>query len=193
MTDLLRKVPFTADLLDIVQVFDCGSDEWAVPLNHWIKAGPHVNNGAIAQMSAAAEQGKRLDVWLHANEAGELVGYSSLGETNWRWPNPKDPRVPLSIIPCLAIDKRFHRKPDTPPRYSKQIMDHLVDEAQQQAARRPLIGLCVDPRNTAAIRYYLREGFQNFSQYVDPEDGITYQRMLVKIEEYQAFAVAPAI
>ncbi len=125
MSDILRKVPFTEELLPDVQDFHCGDQPWEAPLAAWIKAGPDVKNGALDEMKKAAQKGKRLDVWLHVNEAGDLVGYSSLGESNWRWPLATDPRVPVNVIPNLAIQKPFQGKPSEPPRYSKQILDHL--------------------------------------------------------------------
>src|SRR5271170_2974710 len=99
MPDILRKVAFTDELLDAVQEFDCGSEDWERPLNDWIKAGPNVRNGALAQMKKAISKGQKMGVWLHVNGADELVAYSSLGESNWRWPLPDDPRVPVNIIP----------------------------------------------------------------------------------------------
>jgi hypothetical protein len=190
MPDILRKIPFTEDLREAVRDFDCGSEPWEQPLNAWIKAGTEVRNGALFERNQAAGKGKRLDVWLHVNQADELVGYSSLGESNWRWPLPSDPRVPISIIPNVAIQKRFHGKPDDPPRYSKQILDHLVFEARRQTHRHPLIGLYVDPRNAVAVKVYRREGFQDFQTYTDPADGVTYQGMILKLADYQPHAAA---
>jgi hypothetical protein len=145
MPDLLRKIPFTEDLLPAVADFDCGDEEWEKPLAAWIKAPPTVKNGALSQM--AKYKGK-LDVWLHVNGADELVGYSSLGASNWEWPTPGDPRVPVNVIPCVAIQKRFWGCPKgDPPRYSAQIFDHLIFQARKRTERYPLLGLFVDPRN----------------------------------------------
>lgn len=181
MPDLLRKIPFSAELLPFVQDFDCGSEPWQTPLSEWIKAPVAIKNGAIGQLHKKKSQ---LQVWLHINAADELVGFSSLGPSNWKWPTPDDPRVPISIIPNVAIQKRFHGKPEEPPRYSKQMMDHLVFEARQHQDRHPLLGLYVDPRNTPAIKLYRREGFQDFQTYTDAVDGITYQGMILKLSDY---------
>jgi ribosomal protein S18 acetylase RimI-like enzyme len=190
--DLLRKIPFTEELLEVVQTFDCGGEEWEKPLNAWIKAGPDVENGALFEMNRAARNGKQPDVWLHINGEDKLVGYSSLGETNWRWPQPTDPRVPISVIPYVAVQKRFQGKPPEPPRDSKQIIDHLVFEAGRKPHRHPLLGLYVDPRNTAAVKVYRREGFVDFKTYTDPDDGITYQGMILKLEDHIPFVAAQA-
>src|SRR5207249_3575943 len=99
MRDLLRKIAFTEELLAVVQDFECGDEEWEKPLAAWIKAPAEVNTGALGQMKKAKARGKQLEVWLHVNEAGELVAYSALGESNWKWPLPTDERVPISIIP----------------------------------------------------------------------------------------------
>lgn len=181
MPDFLRKIPFTAELLPVVDQFDCGSDPWETPLAAWIQAGRDVKNGAIYEMRRAERKGKKLEVWLHVNEANELVGYSSLGESNWPWPEAHDPRVPINIVPCLALGKRFQGKPLDPPRYSKQIMDHLIFETRKHQDRYPLLGLYVDPRNFAAMRFYTRENFVNLQTFVDPVDGIEYQGMILKL------------
>ncbi len=181
MPDLLRKIPFTEQLLPAVADFDCGGEPWEQPLNEWIKAKPDVKHGALYEM----KRRKNLNVWLHVNQADELIGYSSLGESNWRWPLPADPRVPISVIPNVAIQRRFQGKPDEPPRYSRQIMDHLVFEARQQKNRYPLLGLYVDPRNARAIAMYRRESFEDFQTYTDPDDGITYCGMLLKLADYR--------
>lgn len=179
MPDLLRKIPFAPELLPIVQGFDCGVEEWERPLHAWIAAPVQVKNGALAEMRK--RKGK-LQVWLQVNAADELVGYSSLGESNWNWPLPDDPRVPVNLIPNVAIQKRFHRKPDDPPRYSKQIMDHLIFEARQHTERHPLLGLYVDPRNVAALKVYRREGFQDFKTFTDEQEGITYLGLLMALQ-----------
>ncbi|OAI45628.1 hypothetical protein AYO44_12625 [Planctomycetaceae bacterium SCGC AG-212-F19] len=100
----------------------------------------------------------------------------------WPWPLPDDPRVPISVIPNVAVQAPFQGQPPDPPRYSKQIMEHLIFEARQHASRYPLLGLYVDPRNAPAVKVYEREGFEEFSQtYTDPVDGILYKSMLLKL------------
>jgi ribosomal protein S18 acetylase RimI-like enzyme len=178
MPDLLQKIPFSEDLLKAVADFDCGDEEWERPLADWIKAAPNVKNGALQELRK--RKGK-LDVWLHVNQANELVGYSSLGVSSWEWPTADDPRVPISVIPCVAIQRQFQGRPkDDPPRYSTQILDHLIFEARKHTDRHPLLGLFVDPRNERAIRAYTAAHFEEyFRTYL--EDGIEYKSMLLKL------------
>src|SRR5262249_41287554 len=115
MPDILQKVVFTETELDLVADFQCGDEPWEKPLADWIKSPPTTKNGALYEI--ARRKGK-LQVWLHANQAGELVGYSSLGESNWQWPTADDPRVPINVIPNVAIQKKFWGcPPSEPPRY----------------------------------------------------------------------------
>jgi GNAT superfamily N-acetyltransferase len=179
MPSFLRKIPFAEDLLPAVQTFVCGNQPWELPLAVWIKAGPDVETGALFEMRK--RRGK-LQVWLHVNDKNELVAYSSLGESNWRWPTPRDLRIPLSIIPNVAIQKQFQGQPADLPRYSSQILEHLIFEARQHTNRQPLLGLYVDPRNAAAIKVYQRTGFVDFRDRTDPDDGITYKGMILKLQ-----------
>jgi hypothetical protein len=167
-----------AALLEVVQNFDCGEEVWEKPLADWIKAGPKVKNGALYEMTKRRGQ---LEVWLHVNRARELVGYSSLGGSNWEWPTKDDPRVPVNVIPNVAIQKRFWSQPkNDPPKYSTQIFQHLIFEARKRQDRHPLLGLFVDPRNDRAIRAYLAADFEPyFRKYL--EDGIEYLSMLLKL------------
>lgn len=178
MPDLLRKIPFTEDLLGAVADFDCGDEGWETPLAAWIKAPPDVRNGALYELGK--RKGK-LDVWLHVNGAGDLVGYSSLGISNWEWPTADDPRVPISVIPNVAIQKRFWGCPkNDPPRYSAQILDHLIFEARNHTERHPLLGLFVHPSNRRAIKADTTAGFQEYFR-VFLEDGVEYKSMLLKL------------
>src|SRR5262249_17398828 len=137
MPDLLRKIPFTEELLPHVEDFDCGDEDWEKPLAAWIKAAPQVKNGALHE--ARKSKGK-LEVWLHVNGLGDVVGYSSLGPSKWPWPLPEDPPTPISVIPYVAIQRRYWGQPaDDPPRYSIQILDHLIFEACRHAERSPLL------------------------------------------------------
>ena len=180
MPDHLRKIPFTEDLREVVADFDCGDEEWEKPLADWIKAAPSVKNGALFEIRK--RKGK-LEVWLHVNTAGELVGYSAPGSSNWEWPTRDDPRVPINVIPNVAIQRKFWGCPKQgPPRYSTQILEHLIFEARKHNDRHPLLGLFVDPRNHRAIKAYLTAHFEEYFR-VYLEDGIEYKSMLLKLAE----------
>jgi GNAT superfamily N-acetyltransferase len=180
MPDLLRKLVFTEQLLDAVLEFDCGDEPWEQPLAHWIKAPANVKNGALFEMRK--RKGK-LEVWLHVNGANEVVGYSSLGQSNWEWPTKDDPRVPINVVPNVAIQKRFWGHPiNDPPRYSTQILEHLIFEARRHSERHPLLGLFVDPRNSRAINAYKKAGFEEYFRAF-LEDEIEYKSMLLKLSQ----------
>lgn len=178
MPDILRKIPFTESLLDAVRQFDSGSEPWELPLAEWITAAPSVNGGALFEIR---KRRNKLEVWLHVNDDSEIVGYSSLGESTWQWPTQDDPRIPIGVIPNVAIQRAFWGQPkNDPPRYSAQILDHLIFEAGHRVGRHPLLGLFVDPRNARAIRAYAAAGFRTyFRKYF--ADGIEYQSMLLKL------------
>jgi hypothetical protein len=95
---------------------------------------------------------------------------------------PEDPRVAINIIPNVAIQRQFWGKPDDPPRYSAQMLDHLVFEARAHTDRQPLLGQYVDPRNARAIKAYRNAGFTDFHKLYQ-DDGIEYVSMILKLEE----------
>src|SRR5437588_494581 len=80
---LRAPIIFDSGHLSRVKDFECGTQPWEVEVSDWIKA-PRGAGGALDDM---ANLGTR--VWLYETEADELVGYGSLGETFWRWPDPK--------------------------------------------------------------------------------------------------------
>ena len=94
MPDYLQKIPFREELLKAVIGFDCGDEEWERPLAAWIEADESIKNGALYEMR---KRTGKLDVWLHVNGAGELVGYSALGASNWEWPTAEN-RHPEAIL-----------------------------------------------------------------------------------------------
>lgn len=124
----------------------------------------------------------RASVWLYANDAGELVGYGSLGTIkSWRWPDArKSDKINAHHIPMLGIARRFRGKPDGPPdeRYSSQIIDDLIEECRQNPDPdiSSVVTLFVHPDNHGAIRLYERHGFAMYPQYYN--DAATNTRYL---------------
>jgi GNAT superfamily N-acetyltransferase len=172
MSASLIAVPFAADLLELVQGFACGDEPYEHELADWI----------VRDSLPAMEHGTR--VWLYATADRQLVGYGSLGTTNWHWPDPKSKRVTLHVIPAVAIQKPFWGKPEGPRegRYSSQILDHLIAEATDRTDVLPLLGLFVHPDNHRAIRLYERAGFKPFSHtYTDKATGIVYRSMIYEL------------
>ncbi len=162
MSDRLRFVQFVPELLD----FDYGDEPYQKELADWM------NSDVQAALAAGTK------VWLYVNQAGEVVGYGSLGVTRWKYPEPASRRVEVAIIPAVAIRRQFWGKPDgaeKDDRYSTQIMNHLLDEAAAWPGQLPAVGLFVRADNKAAIKLYERFGFKPFHHvYTDPATGRAY-------------------
>jgi GNAT superfamily N-acetyltransferase len=159
MASTLSKIPFTKDLLSEVADFECGGKPYETEVSDWIKT-----DGPESALEAMQKFGTK--VWLYVEE-GNIVGFGSLGVSNWNWPEPTTkPRVRVNLIPMVGIQSRYHGKPDGPTeqRFSTQIMLDLIDEARRNTDAKPVLGLFVHPDNAAAIRFYRRIGFQDFHQ-----------------------------
>ena len=187
---VLKKIPFTPDLLPAVLGFDCAEHTpakiWEEEINDWIRADPKTKEGAIYRVK------KGTQVWLYANEEDDVVGYSSLGKSKWPDPNvlekvPDLPSVPISLIPAVGIDNRFHGGPvgaGRQEKYSSQIINHLISEARKHLDRQPFLGLLVHPENEKAIGLYRRMHFENFENktYYHDVAGVYYQGMVLKLD-----------
>lgn len=146
MPDMLRQQPFSPDILGEVAGFCCGDEPWEHAQSVWIR------EKALAKMATHG-----TEVWLYFNELDDLVAFGSLGTTRRRFPPPDGEYTNLSIIPSLAIQTKFQRKPDDPPRYSNQIMEDLIAKSQLHGT--DLLTLDVHHKNARAIRFYERFGF----------------------------------
>jgi RimJ/RimL family protein N-acetyltransferase len=174
MPPSLVVVPFSAERLDLVKDFSCGEEPHERELAEWIR------QDALPAMS------RGTNVWLYATEDRELVGFGSLGVTNWRWPDPSSRKVAVQVIPAVAIQKVYWGKPEGPRegRYSSQILDHLIAEATDLSDVSPLLGLFVHPDNQRAIKLYERAGFVPFSHtYTDKKTGVVYRSMIYELRK----------
>lgn len=137
--------------------FSCGAEPWSRYVAEWIRGS--------AVLESMERHGTR--VWLYETEAGEIVGFGSLGLTRRRWPPPEGDYTKLVLIPMLGIDQRFHGRPPEPEwRYSQQMMRHLITEAEQLTAEAAANNQTIDTlilyvheQNDRAIRFYERFGF----------------------------------
>lgn len=158
MPSTLRAQPFSPALLGDVQDFCSGHEPWQTEVDQWIKDDP----AAADRVSSYFD--KDLDIWLYRNEDKEVVGFGSLGISEWKWPPPDGPRTEIAIIPYVAVQQRFQGKPDgiaKEERYAGQIIGHLIDEARERGY--DTLGLHVNRDNYRAISFYERWGFQRLS------------------------------
>jgi hypothetical protein len=173
-TPLVPPVSFSDSLLPEVADFDCGAEPYETEVADWIQA-PRGKGGALDDMA-----NNKTQVWLYRTAANELVGYGSLGQTAWRWNNPKKgPWVPIHVIPFLGVQTPFKKQPPGPKdqRYSHRILDDLIYKAVTHLDKRRLLGLCVDPKNEPAIAFY--KCF-NFAEYTLNKHG--YLRMVLDLQ-----------
>lgn len=154
----LYAVDFTeADQARLVG-FSCGDEIWSRHVTEWI-----VGSDALDSIKRY-----KTRVWLFETEDQTVVGYGSLGTSRWHWPPPDGPKAKVALIPMLGIDARFRGEPADPERrYSRQIMSHLIAEAQSVARewngdpkeRPQWLVLQVHRDNDRAIRFYENCGF----------------------------------
>ena len=134
-----------------VQSFECGESDTALDMADWIK-GPR----CIFSMAQ-----KNTQVWLFHDEHGSLVGFGSLGTTDWPWPTPQSAPEKVSIIPAIAVQSQFRRQPagaNKEDRYSALIVRFLIKQAMLHGTR--LLVLYVHKTNVNAIDLYQHLNFK---------------------------------
>jgi hypothetical protein len=172
-TPLVPPVPFSEILLSEVANFYCGTESYETEVAEWIRA-PRGAGGALDDMA-----NNKTQVWLYRTAANELVGYGSLGQSAWRWDNPrKGPWVPIYVIPFMGIRTPLKKQPPgrKEERYSHRIFDDLIHKAMTHPDKHRLLGLCVHPKNDSAIAFYKRF---NFAEYTPTKQG--YLRMVLDL------------
>src|SRR3984957_21242955 len=99
MTRLLTKHVFTAADLSLPEVrnFHCGDERWDLEVSEWIKSASG-DNSVIEDMNRFG-----TEVWLHRDDQGALVGFSSLGETKYTWPVGSKKKEIVSVIPFIGV------------------------------------------------------------------------------------------
>jgi hypothetical protein len=169
-------IPFAADHLPRVRDFNCGGDPWAVEVSNWIKGEPGTG-GALDDMRNRGTQ-----VWLYETEDGDIVGFSSLGVTKWRYPDAaRSHWRDVLIIPNFAIALAYQGQPPgdamKPFRYSRQIFGDLLKKALAHPSGLEIISLVVHEQNVGAIKLYTGFGFSVFGK--PTQDG--YRRMVATL------------
>lgn len=161
MSEPLTRHVFSADDLPDVQDFYCGDEPYEKEVADWLK-GPAVG-GVDNAVNSIVHPDKPSRVWMYKID-GQLIGFGALAKTDWPWPGKNnDPKLPLSIIIWVGVDKKYQGQPLGPKegRYSAQILDDLVAEAEVDAKTHPVLGLYVDQNNKKAIRFYKEAGFSD--------------------------------
>ena len=91
MPDVLIAIELTPEDLLRISGFDCGTETYQSDLAVW----PNTEAELCMQRGTT--------VWMYVNQIGDTVGYGSLGTTNWRYPDSKSKRIPILIIPAVAL------------------------------------------------------------------------------------------
>ncbi len=159
-----RRIPFTEEHLSRVAGFECGLSQWDRDVANWIQADPSDPEGALAQSIQFG-----TSVWLYESEAGEIIGYGSLGSTRWPMADATSgtiARTEVQIVPFLGIQTPFQGKPADVPkseRYSRQVFCDLISiaiERRRAGTGGRWLGLFVHPSNERAIHFYEVFGFE---------------------------------
>ena len=188
MAESPTRHPFSAADLPDVQDFYCGDEHYEKEVADWIKG----TEGDCA-VNSIVHPKKPSRVWLY--KAGEkIVGFGSLAQSKWYWPgNKTDPEMNLSVIIWVGVQKEFWGKPEGPKeeRYSAQILDDLLAEADASAKTHPILGLYVHKDNGRAIKFYKDSGFNDELVHpVEKETGeVKYLKMFVVLDD-EAFEEA---
>jgi ribosomal protein S18 acetylase RimI-like enzyme len=172
MSTQLSPTPFVEQSLSLPELrsFNCGDAQWARTVNEWITGGD-----AVRHMRKGGTK-----IWLYYANS-DLVGYGSLGRTNWPILFPEEPKKAVLILPSLGVQEKHHRKG-----YGKYICNHLIEQAQSLYRKRvdegkpiaPLLGLLVHPENTDAKALYKSVGFSTYPYFHDDvDDGVRYEGM----------------
>lgn len=154
----LYAVEFTEVDQNRLVGFSCGDEPWSRHVAEWIRGSDVLDS---------IKRGTR--VWLFETEQEEIIGFGSVGTSEWHWPPPRGPKATVVLIPMLGIDIRFQGMPPDPVwRYSRQIMAHLIAEGQRVArdwagapqSKPQWLVLRVHHENNRAIRFYETCGFE---------------------------------
>jgi len=165
----LCAVEFTAADQPRLVGFSCGVEPWSLHVTDWIR-GSDV-------LESMTKWGTR--VWLFETPTGDVVGFGSVGTSQWRWPPPDGAKTTIVLVPMLGIDARYRGQPPDPTwRYSRQLMSHLIAEGQRTArewngdaeTKPQWLVLMVHRDNTRAIKFYEQCGFELIPNVVRRKD-----------------------
>ena len=166
-----------------MQQFDCGGAPYEQEVAAWIR-GKDGEDSALTSIAHPERPGR---VWLYKLPDGTLIGFGALGYSEWRWKGKNDPKVPVTLIIWVGLQREFQGKPEgvsKEHKYSTMILNDLIKEAEKDQATHPVIGLLVHKDNVKAIKLYEWFGFaQGFEPIRNKETKeIEYIRMAVVLD-----------
>ncbi len=149
----MRKELLTRESADLVGLFDCGEEPYAIEVSDWIK-------GTGGDVWLAIRGG--AEVWLYLSESEELIGFGALYPQRIHLEGSDRPLGELLTIAYFGIAKAFRKKPDGPYQnyYSRQILHDLIQQAKKHPSNPNRLALYVNPNNVGAIRLYSDPEFQ---------------------------------
>lgn len=164
-----------------MQDFDCGTDEWCLDVNKWIKSD--IGNCAI---SSIIDEDHWCKAWLYSNtellSPASLVGYASLGLSDWPLLPGDRTREKVATIPYFGVNRgfrgQFHEPDET---FATGMFRDLLSQANYHLPSEVRkIGLYVHPDNSGGIRFWERCGFVFLPHrvYNDRDSGIRYRGMI---------------
>lgn len=144
-----------------------GGESYQMELNDWLKN----------ESESFLKNGKGI-LWGFFNQDQVLIGFAAFGLDHWHFPDGT--KVLLHLIHTLAIETKFQGKPENTERrckYSRQLMGHLIKEAERNNLITDVLGLLVHPQNFRAIRLYQEHGFVDLkADEIDRHSGQKYHR-----------------
>lgn len=178
---LLYADEFTSADLPFLAGLHCSDEAWSRAAAEWTRGSEVIDS----------IEKHDTKVWIYRNSEADdsIVGFSSLSATGWmKWPPPGGRRSRLLYIPQLGLAHKYRGKPSSPEyRYSNQIIEHLLGQAQKAAEQirkdKPakkhveLLTLRVHRDNIAAQKLYQRYNFEFLSAF-DENDHLAMQLSL---------------
>lgn len=171
----LERFHFSEEHLKRVAGFYCGDAPWEKEVADWIKSDG--DPGALFDLKKRRVRG----IWLYASKQDGLVGFGSLGPTNWKYPEPDSPPVKHLHIPWVGLRHDLQGRPTGVARdlrYSYQIMGDLIAEAANYTQYPRLLSLYVHHKNQRAIAFYQHLGFVFVPHQIT--DSGQYRGMIAK-------------
>jgi len=149
---------------ELVAGLDCGDTRWGNLATEWIQ-GPR----------AVRSQALGTQVLLYLDHADLLVGFGSIGPNKW---TIEGEPVELRYIPMIGLASSHQGKPEHvafSEKFSGLIVADLITRAVQFGHR--LLGLLCHPDNTAAMKLYVRFGFEQ----LPTSDGFGNRHMVLRL------------